>query len=1839
MLAEATFKLVAQPNPLRAELLHGDVAVGCTLADLGAGDQVPAWVNGARCEDAQRQPQAGDEVVLRAMPAGFVGDILGDVGGLLLAPFVYLNDALVGFVLDGVAGLIPLPSIDLESSSALKPFGNAASTNNRGTPYGPVHRTYGTHRIFPPLASKHYTEQSGPDQWLRMLFDLGYGPLDVDADSIKIGDTLLSEFEHEKEILQGEGGDPALTLFTRNVVETTLSDGFNLDDDTATRTTELGTVDISLDIGAPALIRRNDDGKPRWVKVAFRVEYRATGSGDPFTNVVPAPGVNFYGDGSWGPVAGTVGNTWFLYGQGSQPYRVNFLIRTPTPGQYDVRVTRTSMEAQNVGQQIEPIDEIASEFRWTAIRSFGADIAQTAMPGRAMLALRIKITDQLGSVVDNLSLVVSSKLQTWNGSAWVLAVSSNPAWVYRDILMGSANARPLPGAKVDDDALIAWAAECVSAEREFNGVFDGRTTVFEALKSVALAGRAAFQISNGRYSVVRDMQGLVPVQMFTPRNAWAFQGTRNYIRRPHALQVKFKNRDADWLEDLLTVYADGYSADGAGGTEVATDFEQLSLFGFTDPDHVFAEARYRMAVAELRPETFTWTADVENLVCQRGKVVRFQHDAILVGLGAGRIKAIDGADVTLDEAFVIEGGKTYQLRIRKDDATSSLSTVTTGAGTWNTLTLDGGVPAGVQVGDLAAFGESGKVTLDLLVTGIQPAGDLRATLTAVPYAPEVHDPGPIPPYDPLITQPPLTPPEPVFLNVLAGPEAALRNFATALVPRIVATYLFPAAEVSVPEVELAIRRTDELQFRIVSRSANTGTAVWELSEADSDRVIRLRGISNTGVRGPWAEQSVPATDAVPEPLGGITLLEQPNNPATPNQDLSTVVATVAPPAGPSNYSHSIVEYRRLSQAEWFRVGPTDELGQARQVLNADGTAYRFRARAVSDTGYEDTGGPTADITLSVAGQGVPVTDPDADAPTDAALNVANLRLQGELVAVTDFTGTDPVLEWDAVTPPAGQTLRDYRVAFVDPVSGQVLRYRYVVERRCTYPLYDNLTDSIDLGLGYTAPRRQFEVRVIARTAQGFISAAAASKTIQNPAPVLPGDFTRTPYGGGLELRFSRPSDGDYARTVVYASQTNGFTPGPGNVLYDGLETTPIHLEPLAAGTWYTRLLLFDVFGPGTISDQYTDVIAGDPANDITPPTAPSGLVLSSNVQAAELWTMANLNLSWSPGTDNSGLLYYEVQIWLTSAPGNITTEFTSTTTFTLVNVQAGANYSAKVRSVDYSGNVSAFTATGSHTVAGDNTPPSNVAGVSGAGGLDKIVLDWFNPTDPDWLYTKVYRGTFSGFSVAPGTFKGDVRDAVFVDSEVVNGTSYYYKFVTVDNSGNQSAPSTGYGPYESFKISAANVAAYFESAAIGNAYIQNLDAVKVTTGTLNSDRIGSNSITAIKLNVSQLSAISADMGSLTAGTITGAIVRTSAGTSRVELSSVGLREYNGAGNIVAQLGVDGNGFLGLSPGNIQWDSGGGTTISGQLSMAGTGSIVMSGGAIRAGKTSYANNTAGYWMGFDGGVPKFRMGTATNSFQWTGSEIELVGGAIFSGKTTYASTTAGYWIGLDGGTPKLHVGNSTNSINWNGSSLTVQGVIQTAGSGQRVVLTSGNETEFYDDFGTVAGTIGIRVGGEGGGDEGYVVGGLPHFGTLPGNSTQRARTGVAGFSGTGSGVFGRSTTGTGVFGVSNSGTQAVLGKHLGSGAGVLGTSSSGNGVSGSGQTGVYGVGSYGLVGEQTANATGGSIWLRPDASSSAAPTHSALSGTICVRYPGGVCTAYMQTAGGFLGSGSTWVALN
>lgn len=660
-----------------------------------------------------------------------------------------------------------------------------SGSRNSVSPYGVRPQVLGKHRFTPPYGATPYTELVGDDQYLRLLFDCGYGPLTIT--DLKIGETAIDLFDDiEYQIKEGTTSDVAPTLYTNDIYEESLSINVTQVGGAQTRTTQIDADEISVDISLQGLVQFNDDGSKTARTVDILVQYAPVGSP------------------SWNPSLWNTAGTFSI--TEGRPTAIRRSMKwSVITGQYDVRLIRLT------GDSDDP--KILDDSYWTVLRTIKniTPINLTAKP--AQVAIRIKATEQLNGIIDQFNAVFQLRCLDWNSgtSTWIEGETSNPASIFRYVLQGAANHRPYPDSLIDLTSLQNWHVFCVANGFTFNHVKDYRSSIWDTLNAVCSAGRASITRIDGRIGVVYDYLQTVPVQHFTPRNSWDFSAKKNFFTPIHAWKVQFINENEGWREDERIVYDDGYTSANA------TKFETMSLVGATNSDLAWKHGRYHIASLRLRPESYSFNVDVEYLVCVRGDLVKISHDVLLVGLGSGRVKSITTnagyiETITTDEIFTMEAPNYYSFRARQSSGASVLIPVNTIAGDTNTLTLT--IPVlianGPAVGDLVMFGESGSESIDCIIKSIEPSSDLTAMLTCVDLASAIYssDTGTIPAYtSPLTAR--LTLPDPVIYSVASDRRAMLNNLVDPSTARIL-------VELTPPSGKIETISTIECQYRVTN---------------------------------------------------------------------------------------------------------------------------------------------------------------------------------------------------------------------------------------------------------------------------------------------------------------------------------------------------------------------------------------------------------------------------------------------------------------------------------------------------------------------------------------------------------------------------------------------------------------------------------------------------------------------------------------------------------------------------------------------------------------------------------------------------------------------------------------------------------------------------------------------------------------------------------------------------------------------------------------------------------------------------------------------------------------
>ena len=464
----------------------------------------------------------------------------------------------------------------------------------------------------------------------------------------------------------------------------------------------------------------------------------------------------------------------------TEPFTFQLDLNLPSSDQWEIRVVRNSA--------VDPSTRVVDTTIWSTLRSIRDTPSIDFDVPHTMVELKIKATDQLQGVVDTFSAIATSVLPSYSGGvAQAPAPTRNPAWHAMDVLVGASNPTPLPLSKIDVARFEEWATFCAAINPTYNEsnllsdfVIDFNSTIFNILKTIMGFGRASLTPSDGKYSVIFDSEPTIPVQMFTSHNSKNFTASKSLITPPSAIKVSFIDPDSNWQPRDIIVDT-GPAISGAfedesfdRGFEIQTgiqstqniEYQKIALVGVTRQTQAWRDGRYFLAEAILREYNLNIDVDIENIVCERGDMVRVQQDVVRIGGLPGRIKTVAGVVITTTEPLDFQGvPANYRLQIRQTD-NEIVEYIPVSQSDLQTITLP---PGSYLAGDLYTWGLNDQVTDDFIVKEIIPQNDLKANITLIPLAPAVYqaDTGSIPPYEPSLS-PDLFQPPPILAEITSS---------------------------------------------------------------------------------------------------------------------------------------------------------------------------------------------------------------------------------------------------------------------------------------------------------------------------------------------------------------------------------------------------------------------------------------------------------------------------------------------------------------------------------------------------------------------------------------------------------------------------------------------------------------------------------------------------------------------------------------------------------------------------------------------------------------------------------------------------------------------------------------------------------------------------------------------------------------------------------------------------------------------------------------------------------------------------------------------------------------
>lgn len=689
-------------------------------------------------------PRAGQIINVQAtvMGGGGGGDsnpvqVVLTIALVVAAPYAagYLNTAMgLGFAAQSVgmaaltAGVMmagslligtmfspSMPSGGYQNQEPGSPTYSLTGASNSVRLYEPMPVVFGTHRIFPDLGSRPYTQYVGDDQYLYQIFNLGLS--DLSLTDWKIGTTPItsySDYTWHQPDSQGKISDFPGNVDTGSGAVLTAADGW------ISRSTSAQTFKIGLDLIA-TLYYANDQGGLDTRSVNIEVQIAVSGTG-----VWTSPsGMTVSGNG-----ASVSGNVITLSGNKQTPRRATIFITPASVGQYDIRLRRTTADSTNSREQ--------TGTSWDSIKSYQLDTA--SYTGQKRIGISIRASEQLNGSLQQLSVMASASANYWNGSAWVYGKTSNPAHWFMDFAKGrkDSNNRLLYGlnlsdAQIDLAALHAWAQFCNEEKLSINMVLDGQRTASDVLSVIARCGFGSPTWASGKLGVVWDARNTAPVAMFGMANILRGVFSVSYVTEQlsEEIVVRFINPDKDWVQDEVRVTVPGVTEPQLVST--------VEFMGCTNQAMAGKYANYLAAQQYYRKRLITWETDFEGFVCQRGDVVLLSHDLTQWGY-SGRIRAVSGDSLQLDRKVPRSGNEDYVM-VRRPDGAMSTYTVTADSGDSDTLVLTStpALQGGVDVIDhVWAFSPTPTPGKRVKIVSVTPVSELRLRIVATDEDPQFY---------------------------------------------------------------------------------------------------------------------------------------------------------------------------------------------------------------------------------------------------------------------------------------------------------------------------------------------------------------------------------------------------------------------------------------------------------------------------------------------------------------------------------------------------------------------------------------------------------------------------------------------------------------------------------------------------------------------------------------------------------------------------------------------------------------------------------------------------------------------------------------------------------------------------------------------------------------------------------------------------------------------------------------------------------------------------------------------------------------------------------------------
>jgi hypothetical protein len=524
------------------------------------------------------------------------GTLTSWAGGTAL---IYMGVAILA------SGLMPMPNMRAlaapasGSTEAASPTYNIQLSGNTARLGQAMPVPYGRHLIMPDFAGNPYTEYDGDtdDQIYYALMCVGVMD-NFTIESVTIDDTVISHFADVAMQWIGPQFGNTLTLVNPAVVTAPEVAGQDM---------ILGTVvgpfaacgpgmkatRVGIDIVLPkGLYFASDTGTLTAKSVTYMFEARSISD------------------------SGAASGNWFLLAVETLELAQNSPVRRSysynvSPARYEVRAQRIDVRDDNA--------RAAHDVQWAGLRTYLA-VSVPLEPNANFLALKIRASSQLSGLSQRkVAVIVRRWLPSWtSGGGWADPTETRSiAWALADVLRNPVYGPAVPDSRIDLQTLAELNTLWQSRQDYFNGVFDKRITVWQALTTIARCGRARPVMRGNVFTFVRDGPQTLPVALFNSRNIRRKSLSIGFAMptedTPDGLELEFFD-EITWSSNYVTMPIPGVVGDPLSPA-------RISIMGISHLKQAQRECAYITADMAYRPIRAAFETELEGHLPALGDLV------------------------------------------------------------------------------------------------------------------------------------------------------------------------------------------------------------------------------------------------------------------------------------------------------------------------------------------------------------------------------------------------------------------------------------------------------------------------------------------------------------------------------------------------------------------------------------------------------------------------------------------------------------------------------------------------------------------------------------------------------------------------------------------------------------------------------------------------------------------------------------------------------------------------------------------------------------------------------------------------------------------------------------------------------------------------------------------------------------------------------------------------------------------------------------------------------------------------------------------------------------------